>query len=205
MGILSNYEHITNKPFPNNVDKFAIDCSATIDNRVPKEIYDVRNNFVGYEIHSMDNVEIPFTVNKSIRVPLTALVYRDRGLSPNNTTVGNRLQKAYNTIDCTSYTCYGYNINGYIWETDAFLEFDLCGDKQIELTPYMSESLIEVKIINFRGKTLLTKSDFGVDTLKWRLTEEEYNKLGTGIFNCEINCITEENSSTVDRIKLIIL
>lgn len=205
MGILSNYENLDAGTVPNNVDKFEPSCPEIIRKDIPKAVFDIYSNFIGYEIHMMDNISIPFTVNKKIKVPMTSIVYRQAGLSPNNTVEGYYGQKAYNTIDCTSYTCYGYNINGYIWETDDVFVWDDCGTRTIELTPGMADSVLEVNLYDFRGKLLLTKNELGSNTLEWQFTEEDYKSLYCGMFRCEVNLIRPEYSEIIDTIQLIIL
>ena len=205
MGILSNYENLSTTYTPNNVDTFSPECPQEIKCENPNKIINARGLFVGYEINFNDNVVIPFTINKSIKVPLTAIVYREASQSPDNTVEGQYGQKAYNIIDCKSYTCYGYNINGYIWEIDNVFEWDACGERCVTLTPNMSSNILEVNIYDFRGNKILSNSDFGVNTLNWNFTEKEYNKLRTGIFDCEINLITENYSKVIGKLKLVIV
>lgn len=203
MGMFDSYNNLNDNYIPNNIEPRC--CQTKIlDSSIPKIIYNLNNEFVGYQWHSGDIFDLILSVNKKILVSESSLILDNQGEIPNVLLPGKFIgQKAYNIVDCKSWTLMSIIDDGYIWEEDKLFTYCDDGDKEIELRPDMTDKYIEFNLYDFRYDKIYSQvSDVGESSLIINTDKPEFQK--PGIFNGGLYIIEDNIKKLYLKFNLII-
>lgn len=184
MGMFDNYNNINPDYIPNNTHNNTELKYMCIKNSLPRKIFDIKNNFIGYHWYTGERFEHTVSVNKSIQVENDAIIYTEEGQCPTITTVATHTgQHAYNTKDSKSWTFCGKDKNTYIWVEDNYLVYPLKGDKTITLCTDMNNKYIHFNIFNFRWESIYEKNgNIGESELSVSIDESLSEILVPGVY-----------------------
>lgn len=205
MSMFYNYDNIDENYIPNNCTPEEINSYIKLDLNLPYEIYNIKDEFVGYAICYGDTCKIPINLNKQIYVEDDAIIYDLKGQYPKEDDIGKKGQKAYNIKDFISWTCYGRSKSKYIWKKDNCFIYPKNGVKQINLIPELDNFSIKVNIQNFRYESIKTFNFENDLNTYYTIDEQLQELLHEGIYYVSISLITEDYSRIIDSYLLQIL
>lgn len=194
MGMFDRYDNLSSDYIPDNTTTYLDKEFLTIDSQIPRPMYDINNNFIGYSWDKGELFEFEVSVDDMITVRKNSLLFNNTGEAPDSYTVAETIgQQAYNTVDAKSWTFVGKTDNLYNWIEDDELLYPVNGDKSIIIHTDMTNKYIELSIFNFRQE--LVYSQQGVlneSSLMLKVDEELSKILNSGIYNVEVKICSDE-------------
>ena len=118
----------------------------------PYKIDDNNQTRLGYFWHYGDTINLQFDLVGYITVETNSIIYTISNESPDENTVGNIDQKAYNITDLKSWTCTAIIDNRYIWAEDNEFIYPDNGDTDVYLSAkeYLQGKKLKISFYNFR-------------------------------------------------------
>ena len=108
MGMFDNYDNLNPDYIPNNTTKYIDKYYLTINSQIPRPLYDIKNNFLGYSWDNGEIFDFNMSVDDMITIRENSIIYDTPGESPDTYTIGEiEGQQAYNVVDAKSWTFSG--------------------------------------------------------------------------------------------------
>lgn len=194
MGMFDKYDRLNPEYIPDNSSEY-LDEYTSLDEILPRPLYDARNRFIGYSWNRDDNFDFVISVNNIIGVARDSIIYNIPGECPDKCTIAEREgQQAYNTADAKSWTYIGRTDDFYVWIEDAELTYPFNGDKSITIQTDMTDKYIELDIFNFRWEKVHSViSSSNQSNIVLKIDDEMNKKLTSGIYYMTVK-ICSENS-----------
>ena len=204
MSMFDNYDKLSPNYIPNNSSSETNNEYLSIEQTLPRVVYNIKNNPIGLSWTYGERFELKFSAAKTIKVAENSLIYDISGAGPTNTTKGISSQQAYNTVDCKSWTCAGISGGFYIWVEDAEVEYLASGTKEITLIPDMQGKILELEIFNFRWDTIYNCKTEGKVEIALPVDDTIDNVLKPGTYYCIIKLKDETRTMIQDKTMLIV-
>ena len=201
MGMFLNYQGIADNYTPNNlICSFPVGKSYTkldpINASKPYEEYNVKGELIGYYWHYGETLNLEFNIDGEITVENDAILFYNRGQTPNGATAGKVGQRAYNILDQRSWTCVSVSDvdKQYIWEEDSEFTYDESAPKSIYISAedYLKDKHLCVTIYNFRMEPVHTQTFNGSSKVILKITKDLSQLLKKGIYYCSLEVIDDE-------------
>ena len=118
----------------------------------PYKIDEANQTKLGYFWHYGDTINLQFDLVGYITVETDSIIYTISNEMPDENTVGNIDQKAYNIVDLKSWTCKAIIDNRYIWEEDNEFTYPVNGNTDVYLSAkeYLQGKKLKISFYNFR-------------------------------------------------------
>lgn len=200
MSMFDNYDNLSRFYVPNNISVNPAKEYNTINQTIPKKLYDIKNRFIGYSWDYGDTFDLILSVNNRIPVRRDSIIFSEHNITPTTDTAGYKGLQAYNTIDNKSWTCVG-TVNGlYVWVEDDEVTYAIDGTTVIEMQRDVTDKVIEVEIYNFRWELVKTFTEEGSSTIACRIDDT----LQSGLYYCTVKLLGENKSELVNKFTLSI-
>lgn len=197
MGMFDNYDNPTS----------IIDTTYnTVDNlsKLPRRIFNIKNNFVGYTWDYGDTFKFKLTVAETVKVSEDAYIYIESGGAPNVTTIGYPGQQAYNIKDCKSWTCVGMSDSIVVWIEDDVIIYPDNGTREITFTPDMQGKTLQVDLFNFRWEHLHTFSNLDAIDIECDIDKDISEQLIPGVYYCTLKVIEGNAVELKDKFMFVV-
>jgi hypothetical protein len=204
MNMFDNYNNGSITNTPNNLNDTSVYNEISISKDIPKEVYDINNQFVGYTWNHGDIFTFELNVNDVIKVHKYSLIYTESKEEPSTSTIGFKGQKAYNIKDRICWTCLGIYDDFYVWSEDEDITYDESGTKEITFETDMTDKSMEVTIYNFRWEPIKTFSNSDYNCILIDINTELSKELVSGLYKCRIRINDGTNSKVKKEFDIII-
>lgn len=205
MGMFTTYDTIDPNYIPDNTSPKISDEYTTIEETLPRMVYDLKGRFIGYSWNYGDTFDFDIDVNEAITVREDSIIYTKSNQCPNeNTPALYSGHQAYNIVDSKSWTCVGKSNGVYIWVEDDTLTYPIDGDKSVTLNTDMTDSTIQVDIFNFRWEPIHSFTTNGSGTISCKFDTEVSNKLLRGAYYCTVKVLGVDSCTLKDKYMLIV-
>ena len=201
MGMFDTYDKLNPDYIPNNTTDYKDIYYLTIDSEIPRPMYDIKNNFLGYTWDKGEIFDFNISVDDMITVRENSIIYEHSGEQPDIYTVAEvEGQQAYNIVDCKSWTFSGKTENLYIWVEDTELTYPVNGDKSIMINTDMTDAHIQLDIYNFRWENIHTQNgEIGESDIVLHIDEEISKLLKPGVYYVTLKICSEETQFIKSR------
>lgn len=200
MSMFDNYDNQNIFHVPNNISVNPAKEYNTIDTSIPKKIYDIKNNFIGYSWDYGDTFDLILSVNNKIPVKHDSIIFSEPNITPTTDTAGYKGLQAYNTIDNKSWTCVG-TINGlYVWVEDDEVTYAINGTTIIEMQRDVMDKTIIVDIYDFRWEHIKSYEESNSHTIACRIDDT----LQSGLYYCTVKLVGENKNELISKFSLTI-
>ena len=201
MKMFDNYDNLDPEYIPNNISKDTDTNYIILDNTLPRPIYDIKNNFIGYTWDEGEFFDLNISVNDKIKVKENSIIFNCPGEYPDTYTAAEiKGQQAYNTADGKSWTYVGKANDLHIWIEDIDLIYPINGDKIIEINTDMIDNHIELDIYNFRWEKIYSKTgETGKSNIVLQIDEEMSEILKPSVYYVIVKICSEETQYIKSR------
>lgn len=207
MNMFEKYDYLSSDYIPNN----STSVEATrqeIENVETKSIYNIKDEFIGYQISEGETPVIETGLVCKILVEHDAIIYSDFNEMPTMDTYGYVGRKAYNVVNGKVFTCVERyqetpEFTSYIWQEEPTFTYPTNGTKEIEYKPYASFDYAEVVISDFRYDKIKT-IEVATTQDKIILSATTSNLLLQGVYNIETYVYTDNVKTLVAKCNLIV-
>lgn len=205
MGMFDNYDYPI-QTVPDNSTPKPSNEYHTIGEKdvIPRKVYNIKNNFVGYQWNYGDTFTFTLSCVEKIKVKDDAIIYHDCGEVPSTSTVGYPGQQAYNIPDCKSWTCIGLYKGLFIWVQDDYVTYPTDGTEEIDLTPVAKDTQLDVTIYNFRWEPIHTFTQSGANEISCVVNKDISEDLVPGVYYCTFRVTSGEASHLRDKFMFIV-
>ena len=199
--MFDNYDKLNPDYIPNNTTTYLDTEYLTIDSEVPRPMYDIKNNFIGYTWDEGESFDFKMSVDDMITIRRNSLIYEKAGEHPDVYTVAEvGGQQAYNVVDAKSWTFTGKSSNLYIWVEDDELTYPVNGDKSIMINTDMTDAYIELDIYNFRWEKIYSQNgEVGNSDIVLHIDSEMSDILKPGVYYVTLKICSEKEQFVKSR------
>lgn len=190
MGMFTNYDmNSTTCPLKEPKEQYC--------NNVPYAEYNAEGELVGYYWYYGDTVNLQFNVSGEVTVDKSSIIYDIHGQTPDENTVGEIDQRAYNLIDLISWACTAISGDIYTWTQDEEFTYPTDGDKLYYITAkeLLKQMTAKVCLYNFRYELIQTFNAVGSNLITVSIDKELSDKLIKGIYYITLT-MTDDKSNT---------
>lgn len=196
MSMFDTYDNLPIDYIPTNITSNATSC--VVDGiHLPNKEYNVKGEFVGYTWTHGETFELLFSRKTVIKVKADSLIYSIAGMSPDIVTAGYVGQKSYNTADKKSWTCVSASNGVYVWAEDEELTYILEGTVELDMTPDMTNSELQLELSNFRWEPIHTLSNKGAIDILLQVDKDITEMLKPGVYHCRFKEINGDKVSVI--------
>lgn len=200
MSMFDNYDNLSRFYVPNNISVNPAKEYDSIDQSIPKKLYDIKNRFIGYSWDYGDTFDLTLSVNNRIPVNRDSIIFSEQNITPTTNTAGYKGLQAYNTIDNKSWTCVG-TINGlYVWVEDDEVTYAVDGTTYIEMTRDVTDKIIRVDIYDFRWEHVKSFEEVESNTIACRIDDT----LQSGLYYCTVKLLGAEECELINKFTITI-
>lgn len=201
MGMFDKYDKLNPDYIPNNTTTYLGTEYLTIDSEVPRPMYDIKNNFIGYTWDEGEFFDFKLSVDDMITVRENSLIYDKPGEGPDLYTIAEMEgQQAYNVVDAKSWTFTGKAENLYIWIEDTELTYPTKGDKSIMINTDMTDAYIQMNIYNFRWENIYSQNgEIGESDIVLHIDNEMSETLKPGVYYVTLKICSEKEHFVKSR------
>jgi hypothetical protein len=189
---------------PHNVEHNHNEQYLEVENTLPRKVYNIQDNFIGYSWSEGDTFTFNINVNDTIKVKEDSIINNESGVYPTTETIGYKCQQAYNTVDNKSWTCVDCLNGMFIWVLNTVVTYSKYGTKEINMNIDMQGKTLKFDLYNFRWELLENVSKQNSDTLQLHIDEELSDKLPSGLYYGVISIIDDDNIQTKDKFTIMI-
>lgn len=193
MGMFLNYQNLADNYIPNNlINAFPRRMSDSkldpLDASKPFEEYNTKGELIGYFWRYGETLNLEFNIDGEITLENDALIFKTRGQTPNEKTMGKVGQRLYNIIDLRSWTCVAKTNGRYLWNEDEQFTYPLRSNRSVYLSAedYLKDKEVEVTLYNFRMEPICKKVFPGRPTVIFGIDKELSQHLVKGIYYCSV-------------------
>lgn len=163
------------------------------------EEYDANGKLVGYFWYQGDTPIIQFVIDGELAVQSNSIIYVQEGQAPDENTVAEIGQKAYNLHDYISWTCVAISDSTFMWLVDDEFSYNPLGNKKIyfNVTDYLSGKEITATFFNFRNEIIYQVKVPSSTTVSIPIDEETTKLFVKGVYSCSLVLFDAEQSSAV--------
>lgn len=204
MGMFDNYDNLPLNYIPDNISQYPVNRYEILDTSTPTKLYSIKNNFIGYSWNYGDIFMFPVNVNKVIKVNADSIIYTEKGLEPDNETIGYAGQQAYNTVDNKSWTCIGNPSGLYVWVLDDEIIYPLNGTKEIEFQEDVTDKELIVEFYDFRWNLVKSFENFASPVVLCSIDENIYETMKSGIYYVLVKIKGIDTSKVKDKFMVMI-
>jgi len=204
MGMFTNYQQELVKAYqPNNLSQSfpapLTDSSLNPQSASrPYELYNAKNELVGYTWHYGETLNLDFEIEGGITVEPDALIHTAENEDPNKIQlIADVDTRLYNITDLTSWTCLGKipDDNGvvrYVWVQDSEFTYPETAEgvalkyMYMPTSKYLQEKTAVVTLYNFRMEPVHTWSVPAARNVRCFINKELSAKLVKGTYRCSV-------------------
>ena len=194
MGMFLNYQNIADNYIPNNLQtafphNVAESKLNPLDASKPYEEYDVKGNLCGYFWRYGETLNLEFQIDGEITVEDDAIILTTAGSIPDQTMGSYVGQRAYNIIDCTSWTCAAIVGDKFVWNMDAEFSYPETAQRSIYISAddYLKDKVAKVTLYNFRMEPIVEKAFPASSKVVFPIDKELSLQLQKGIYYCKVS------------------
>lgn len=200
MSMFDNYDNLSRFYVPNNISVNPATEYDSIDQTIPKKLYDIKNRFIGYSWDYGDTFDLILSINNRIPVRRDSIIFSEQNITPTTDTAGYKGLQAYNTIDNKSWTCVG-TVNGlYVWVEDDEVTYAIDGTTYLEMIRDVMNTKIRVDIYDFRWEHIKSFEEVESNTIACRIDDT----LQSGLYYCTVKLLGAEECELIDKFTLSI-
>lgn len=173
-------------------------CDEVVEkysNNTPYAEYNAEGEIVGYYWYYGDTVDIQFDITGELTVEQDAIVYTCLGEKPTEKTAGKINQKAYNVVDCLSWTCVAIENDRYLWQEDIDYTEEIENGRLLYITAreYLKDKQYNICIKNQQSGLLYSFCDKASSLITLHIDKELSEKLIRGIYYITLT-ISDDNN-----------
>lgn len=204
MSMFDSYDNLNPRRIPNNISNNPPKEYNIIDTTIPKKMYNVKNEFIGYTWEYGTEFDFIISVNDLIKVKRDSVVYNEIGEEPTTATVGYKGQQCYNTVDNKSWTCVGIIDGFYVWVPDEKVTYAKDGTTTIEMQEDMTARSIRVEIYDFRRELLKSFENSGCNSICCRMDKDIYEVMKSGVHYVTVKILGLEEVEIKQNFEILI-
>lgn len=205
MGMFLNYHNIADNYQPNNlINAFPHGCTNSklnpLDASKPYEEYDAKGDLIGYFWHYGETLNLEFNIDGELTLESDAIIFKSVGQEPDNTTLANVGQRAYNVIDMRSWTCaYVTRKGDCVWEEDEEFTYPEDGNNLVYVSAadYLRDKHATITLYNFRHEQIHKSTVSASPTIIFTIDTELSKKLTKGIYYCSLVVFDDTMQTTI--------
>lgn len=206
MAMFDIYDKLNPNYIPNNTSEQHDEGYTKLSDVIPCELYDSKQNFLGYGWNFGEQFSITLSVDDVIKVSENSLIFENANEEPNELTPAYILgQKAYNTADARSWTFVGRTNSLYIWVEDEYVIYSTSGTKTIKIQRDLTDQHVELNILNFRREVVYTQlGETGDSDIVLNVDEDMLSILTPGLYYADIKICSDEETRVKSELIFII-
>ena len=207
--MFTNYNYINDNVIPNNNPKKTCSCNY----KEPFANYNAKGDIIGYYWYFGNTVTLDFNITGEVVIEDGSIVYKVSGDKPDESTIGDIDQKAYNIIDLKAWSCVAIeevdNSTVYTWVEIPFDSSAVGKSVYISAKDYLSDKKIKVQLYDFQHQPIRdddgkfiesTKRMFnGAVNIYFNIDTDLSNKLHRGTYYCEV-LVFDKNDNYIQTI-----
>lgn len=200
-----NYNYINDTTIPNNNPKQSQSCNY----REPFANYNAKDELIGYYWYYGNTVVLTFNISGEVIVENTAIVYKVSGQEPDESTIGEIDQKAYNVVDLKAWVCTAIENDKYTWTEVDFESIETGKSVYITAKDYLQDKKIKIQLYDFQhqpirdadGKFIESTSRVfkGDSIINFSIDSDLANQLSKGVYYCEV-LVFDQNDNYIQTI-----
>lgn len=209
MSMFTNYDNISDNYIPNNLRLSAPTPRKVFDYDPPYDEFNIKGNLIGYSWYYGESFDLTLSIDKTIYVEESALIYNQSGAGPDDSRPGFIGQRAYNIVDNTTWVCVAIRMNEdgsnykkeenqygttfiiyedsfvqYVWVKQPDFTYPENGTKPIQLKslPNIESKTIKMDIVNFRWEPMYSDELPGASSVTFHISPTDSKKILKGIY-----------------------
>lgn len=200
MSMFSSYENLPSNYIPNNSSPKEEKQTLRVEKTLPRVAKNVYGTPIGLSWNYGDRFDLKLSLKQKIKVNKDSIIYNKTGETPSTSTCGVAGKQAYNTRDCKSWTCVGFNDGLFLWIEDDNIIYSSDGTKEIELNPDFSNKNLICEIYNFRWELIANYSATGANDISIPVDDDIDKILKPGVYYCLLRSKEGEKENTLTRV-----
>jgi len=200
MSMFDKYENLNTDYSPNNQKVYMPQPREKVEYKLPIELYNSNDEFIGYTWHYGDTFTLSLPVNKKVKVEEDAIIYEEAEKEPTTETEGTYGQKCYNTVDFKLWTCKTLDQTVYKWEEESAFTVPKNGSQEITLQVFSDVigKTVVVELLNFRGESIKEFTINASDPFQININEEVAKLLVKGIYLMTVTVVSDDSDKRFD-------
>ena len=205
MSMFDNYDFLPSNYIPNNLTTSPPLEYKVIDDYIPKKIYNLKNDFIGYSWNYGYIFDFKLSVNDIIKVKDDSIIFTTAEEEPTDSLVGYKGQQCYNTVKNKSWTCSGHIQGIYVWVEDKYVTYDAHGTKEIEMVTDVSDSTITFEMYDKKWKLIYSITAEEVNEIICPISKDLYDKMKPDVYHCTLRVIGNNTERIKKQFEIVIL